>query len=160
MNIKDLQPLSKARLQGMSSTEVENAQAAIIQCTIQIAEKHFAEAELELQIDKRSTSYWFLFGNNLRAAVVPHANMLGDTKYLAFLRRLFEEIFDFLVFAYDGAPEYTIYELSRAFGSGIRTGPILPLLLPPRAHSILTTVSEIAEAEDDELRRRQDQMGY
>ena len=160
MNIKGIQPLSRARLQGMNSGEYEEAETAIIHRIIQIAEEHCAEAGLELKIDKKPTSHWFLFGINLGAALIPHAGILSDAKYLAFLRRLFEEIFDFLMFAYDGAPAYTIYELSRAFGSGIGSGPVLPRLLPARAHPILTAVSEIAEAEHEEHMRRQDQMGY
>jgi len=160
MNITDIQPLSTARLQGLSSTEIEKAEASIIHCVIQIAEKHCAEAGLELKIDKKPTSYWFSFGIDLSFALIPHTSRLGDASYLAFLRRLFEEIFDFLVFAYDGAPAHTIYELSRAFGSGVNTGPTLPQLLPARAHRILTAVSEIAEAEHEDLMRRQDQLGY
>ena len=160
MNIEDVQPLSRARVQGMSSTEYDEAEMAIIHRIIQIAEKHCAENGVELKIDKKPTTYWFLFGCNLDAALIPHAGLLGDAKYLAFLRRLFEEIFDFLMFAYDGEPAYTIHELSRAFGSSISTGPVLPMLLPARAHPILAAVSEIADAEHEELMRRQDQMGY
>jgi hypothetical protein len=160
MNIKDIRPLSRARLQGMSSTEYDEAETAIIHRIIQIAEKHCAGNGLELKIDEKPTSYWFLFGCNLEAALIPHAGVLSDARYLAFLRRLFEEIFDFLMFAYDGAPAYTIHELSRAFGSKISTGPVLPMLLPARAHPVLTAVSEIAAAEHEELMRRQDQMGY
>ena len=160
MNIEDIQPLSQSRLQGMSSTERDEAEMAIIHRIIQIAEKHCAGNGLELKIDKKPTSYWFLFGIDLDAALIPHAGVLGDAKHLAFLRRLFEEIFDFLMFAYDGAPAYAIHELSRAFGSRISTGPVLPMLLPARAHPVLAAVSEIADAEHEELMRRQDQMGY
>jgi hypothetical protein len=144
----------------MSSAEYDQAEMAIIHHIIRIAEKHCAENGVELKIDKKPTSYWFLFGTNLDAALIPHAVLLGDAGYLAFLRRMFEEIFDFLMFAYDGEPAYVIHELSRAFGSGISTGPVLPMLLPARAHSVLTAVSEIADAEHEELMRRQDQMGY
>lgn len=160
MNIKDIQPLSRARLQGMSSSEYDEAETAIIQCIIQITEKHCAEDGLELKIDKKPTSHWFLFGSDLSDALIPHAGIFSDAIYLAFLRRLFGEVFDFLMFAYDGAPAYTIYELSRAFGSRISTGPVLPMLLPARAQPVLTAAREIADAEHEELMRRQDQMGY
>jgi hypothetical protein len=160
MNIEDIQPLSRARIQGMSSAEYDEAEMAIIQCIIQIAEKHCAGNGLELKIDRKPTSYWFLFGTHLDAALIPHAGVFTDAKYLAFLRRLFEEVFDFLMFAYDGAPAYTIHELSRAFGTRISTGPVLPMLLPARAHPVLTAVREIADAEHEDLMRRQDQMGY
>lgn len=160
MDIEEIRPLSRARIQGMSSTEYNEAEMAIIHRIIRIAEKHCAESGLELKIDRKPTSYWFLFGSNLDAALIPHAGLLGDAKHLAFLRRLFEEIFDFLMFAYDGAPAHTIHELSRAFGSRISTGPVLPMLLPARAHPVLAAVSEIADAEHEELMRRQDQTGY
>ena len=160
MNVHELQPLSQARLQSMNSKEIERAEAAIIRHVLQIAEKHCAEAGVELKIEKRETSYWFSFGSDLRVALLPHTNMLKDETHLAFLRGLFAEVFDLLVFAYDGAPAYTIHELSRAFGAGISTGPILPLLLPGRARPILEKVREIAEAEHEEEMRRQDQSGY
>jgi len=144
----------------MSSSEYDEAETAIIQCIIQIAEKHCAEEGLEVKLDRKPTSYWFLFGMDLSAALIPHVGILSDAKYLAFLRRLFAEIFDFLMFAYDGAPAYTIHELSRAFGSRIGTGELLPMLLPARAQPVLTAVREIADAEHEELMRRQDQMGY
>ena len=144
----------------MTSAAYDDAEVAIIQRIIQIAERHCAGKGLELKIDRKPTSYWFLFGCNLDAALIPHAGILGDAEHLAFLRRLFEEIFDFLMFAYDGAPARTIHELSRAFGSRIGTGPVLPMLLPATAHSVLAAVREIADAEHEELLRRQDQMGY
>jgi hypothetical protein len=160
MSIEDIQPLSQARVQGMSAAEYDDAEKAILHHVIQIVEKHCAEYGLELKIDKKPTSYWFLFGVDLDAALIPHAGVLSDAGYLAFLRRLFEEIFDFLMFAYDGAPAYTIHELSRAFGFSISNGPVLQMLLPARAHPVLTAVREIADAEHEELMRRQDQMGY
>ena len=160
MSIEDIQPLSQARVQGMSSAEYDEAEKAILQHVIQIVEKHGAEYGVELKIDRKPTSYWFLFGVDLDAALIPHAGVLSDAGHLAFLRRLFEEVFDFLMFAYDGAPAYTIHELSRAFGYNLSTGPVLPMLLPARAHPVLTAVSEIAAAEHEELMRRQDQMGY
>ena len=43
MDIKDVQPLSRARLQGMSSAEQDEAEMVIIHRIIQIAEKHCAE---------------------------------------------------------------------------------------------------------------------
>lgn len=144
----------------MNSKEAEQAEAAIIRRVVQIAEKHCAAAGVELKIDRNDTSYWFSFGSDLREALLPHTDMLKDATHLAFLRGLFAEVFDLLVFAYDGAPAYTIHELSRAFGAGISTGPILPLLLPDRARRVLERVREIAEAEHEEEMRRQDQMGY
>ena len=160
MNTEGIEPLSRARLQGMSSSEYDEAEMAIIHCVIQITEKHCAANALELKIDKTPTSYWFLFGINLDAALIPHAGLFGDPEYLAFLRRLFEEVFDFLMFAYDGAAAHTIHELSRAFGSRTSTGPVLPMLLPAWAHPVLAAASEIADAEHEDLMRRQDQMGY
>jgi hypothetical protein len=160
MNIEDVRPLSRARIQGMSSTEYDDAEKAIVHRIIQIAEKHCAENGLELKIDRNPTSYWFLFGCDLDAALIPNAGILADAEYLAFLRRLFEDVFDFLMFAYAGEPAYTIHELSRAFGSRTGTGPVLPMLLPARAHSVLAAASEIADAEHEDLMRRQDQMGY
>lgn len=160
MNIEDIQPLSRARLQGMSAIEHDEAETAIIGRVIQIAEKHHAANGQELKIDKKPTSYWFLFGLDLDAALIPHAAVLSDAQSLAFLRGLFEEVFDFLMFAYDGAPAYTLHELSRAFGSRTGTGPVLPMLLPARAHPVLAAVREIADAEHEDQISRQDQMGY
>lgn len=113
-----IQPLSATRLAKMSSGEIDRAEAAITQHICQIAERHYGAVGLELKIDKEPTSYWFLFGVKLRSALIPHTRVLDDGKHLAFLQALFEEIFDFLMFAYDGAPAYAISELSRAFGSG------------------------------------------
>ena len=136
------------------------AEADIIQSVIEIAEKHCAHAGREFKIDKSRTDYWFLFGSNLHTALISHCNVLKDARYMDFLRRVFEEIFDFLMVAYDGEPACTIYELSRAFGSCIDGGPTLPRLLPAKAKSVLEKASEIAGAEWEEERRRMDQSGY
>jgi len=135
-------------------------EADIIQGVIEIAERHCAEAGREFKVDKGRTDYWFLFGINLQQALISHCNVLKDASYLEFLRRVFEEIFDFLMVAYDGDPAYTIFELSRAFGSCIDGGPTLPRLLPAKAKSVVEKAREIAVADWEEERRRQDQMGY
>jgi hypothetical protein len=154
MNFEDVEPIRDARRGRMSYEASDDAEATFLQCVIQIAAEHFAAAGMELTIDKKRTSYWFLFGVNLRSALIPRANMLEDEKYLALLRGLFAEVFDFLVYAYDGSPAYTIHELSRGFGSGMAQ------FLPERAKPVLMEVCRIAEAENEELRYRQDQMGY
>ncbi len=144
----------------LTGEEYDKAVTAIIEYILQITERHFAQAGRELQIDRGPTSYWFLFGLRLHSALIKHTDVLQDADYLAFLRGLFADIFDFLMFAYEGKPALELAELYRAFGSGITCGPILPLLLPVTAQPIMAEVDRILEEYYEEERRRQDQMGY
>jgi len=144
----------------ISAQDEEKAVTAILQHTIQIAERHSAQVGRILQIDRTPTSYWFLFGVRLSSALIPHTDVLRDTDNLAFLRGIFAEIFDFLMLVYDGDPAWELSELHRAFGSGITCGPILPLLLPERAQPVMEEAERILDAAHEEEMRRQDQMGY
>lgn len=135
------------------------ARAAIVYAT-RMAEAYFARAGRDFPLRGQPTSSWFLFGLDLHGALIPHADVLSDPGYLAFLRELFADLFDFWMIACAGNPAPQMAELYRAFGSGIRCGPILPLLLPERARPQLEAVDAILEAQNEEDRRRQDQMGY
>jgi len=145
---------------GATAQEEDSAVAAVIQQVIQITEKHFAQAGRALQMERTPTSSWFSFGVRLRSALIPHTDVLHDADTLAFLRSLCAEIFDFLMFVYDSGPAREMAELDRTFGSGIRCGPILPLLLPDRAQSVMAEMNRILDADHEEEMRRQDQMGY
>ena len=114
---------------------------------------------------REPTPSWFLFGLNLAGALIPHTDVLDDPDYVAFLRGLFADLFDFLVVVYRGDPARELAELYRAFGSGIRCGPVLPLLLLPEGAragvaAVMAEVDRILEAHYEDERRRQDQMGY
>lgn len=160
MEINDIQPLSQARLRNMSAEEIDKAETIIIQHIVRVTEQHCAEAGWELKMDKKPTSYWFLVGLHLHAALIPHIRVLDDTRYFAFLRGLFEDVFDLLIFAYDGAPAYPIAEMTRAFGSGLNSGPTLPRLLPARARPLIAAADDILDAQHEDYMRRLDQMGY
>lgn len=140
--------------------EGDRTATAIIGYTTRIIEEHFARAGRDLNLDNRPTDYWFLYGVHLSSALVPHADVLDDPTYRAFLRAIFADIFDFLLFACEGDPAYELAELHRAFGSGIRCGPILPLLLPDRARDVMEEVDRLLTEWYEEDRRRADQMGY
>ena len=64
------------------------------------------------------------------------------------------------MYAYGGNPAEQMAELHRAFGSGIRCGPILPLLLPAKAQPVIDEMNRILQEWYEDERRRQDQMGY
>jgi hypothetical protein len=138
----------------------EAAVQAIIRRVADIAAAHFARAGRDFHLDTEPTTYWFLFGLHFQSAIVPHADVLSDPDYRAFLRGLFAEIFDLLMVAYEGNPAYELAELYRAFGSGIECGPILPLLLPGKARPVMEEMDRIREAQYEEDRWRADQMGY
>jgi hypothetical protein len=133
---------------------------AILQHVTRIVEKHFSQAGRDLPLDKNPTSYWFLFGVRLSSALIPHTEVLKDPAYLAFLRGLFAEIFDYLLVACEGNPAVEMAELYRAFGAGMDGEPILPLLLPERAKPVMAEMDRILAANHEEDMRRQDQMGY
>lgn len=141
-------------------TKETESEAAIIEYLVQIVDERVRQAGQNVLWDKGSTSYWFLFGLRLKGALIPHVNVLNDPDYLALMRDLFAEIFDFLMYAYRGDPALEMAELYRAFGSGIRCGPILLRLLPERARPQIEEMDEILDAQYEEDRRRQDQMGY
>lgn len=166
MNISDIEPIKKgsaldpAKSVADAMREYDAKVTAIIAYIMQMAEQHFAEAGLELRINEEPTSYWFLFGVSLDCALIPHTRVLNDPGYLALLRALFEKIFDFLMYAYCGDPAAELSELYRAFGSGLDCGPILPLLLPASAQTVMVEVDRILDAYYEDSRLRADQMGY
>lgn len=173
MDINGIQPLTEERLKAMDYSEIRQAEAIITQQVIQIAVKHLkqhsAEAGLESREDEtpiyeslldKSPTSWSMLGMYLHSDLIPHVRVLEDAEYLAFLRAMFAEIFDFLMFAYDGAPSYQVAELIRAFGSGLNKGPTLLRLLPDRANSIIVEADQILDEQHEEYLRRLDQMGY
>lgn len=131
------------------------SETAIIGYVVQTVEEHFRQVGRQVLLDKTPTSYWFLFGLRLYSALIPDVQMLHDPDYLAFLRDLFAEIFDFLMYTYEGNPAPTMAELCRALGSST-----LILILPERARPQIEKMDAILDAHYEEDRRRQDQMGY
>jgi hypothetical protein len=133
---------------------------AVLRYAARMAEAHCVRTGRDFPMDREPTSSWFLFGLHLHGALIPHTDVLSAPEYLAFLRELFADLFDFWMVACAGHPAPQMAELYRAFGSGIHCGPILPLLLPERARPQIEEMEQILEAQYEEDRRRQDQMGY
>ena len=129
----------------------------VMQCIVGIAKKHAAMAGRELHFGTTDTSDWFRFGGNLKDAILPEKRLLNDPNYLAFLRGMVAEIYDFLHRVYAGDPSKQIYYLLDSFGWD---GQPFAQLLPDRATPALWKARDIAEGAAEEQRLRDDQMGY
>jgi hypothetical protein len=128
---------------------------------IEIAERHFqAAGEVFKKVEPSS---WFHFTIFFPHSVVPHCDRLLEPKFLAMARALLAEVYDFLLFAYEGE-EGLALPLShwlRNFGSCIgQPGSTLTRLLPAKAAPALAAADEILTREHEEEMWRQGQMGY
>lgn len=162
-------PFTRERRAALSWREAQAVEAEFIQHAFRIVEAGCAAGSafellptltLDTLLNQPAPNDWWMAGLRLHGALIRHANELKDARKLAFLRQRFAEIFDFLLFAYDGDPAYPMAEMDRAFGSGIECGPILKLLWPVKAAEAVAAADRISAAEHEEQLRRQDQMGY